>query len=424
MNRLYRNVEGGLVLDCVPASELADEYDTPLYVTCENVIRENYRRLNSALKRNYDKTRILYAAKANTSLSVLRILRGEGAEVDAVSPGEVFLALEAGYETDQIMFTGTSVRDDEMRYLVDADVRMNVDSRSQLERLIKIRVPKLLSVRVNPELGAGHHEHVITAGKIAKFGVWEDDAVEAYRAAKAAGVERFGIQMHIGSGVMEATPHARAVEKLLKIAERVHREIGVAFDFIDIGGGLGIPYRPGEQELDLGVFSDAIAGLFRRRVEEYGLGEPELWVEPGRFLVAESGILLTRVTTVKKTPFRRFVGVDAGFNTLVRPAMYGAYHHILAAGRLDDPQEHYDVYGPLCESGDVFARDRSFPGVSEGDLLAIMDVGAYGFSMSSQYNSRPRPAEVIVKDGRHELVRERESFGDLLRGQRIPSWLR
>jgi diaminopimelate decarboxylase len=301
---------------------------------------------------------------------------------------------------------------------------MNVDSRSQLERLIKIRVPKLLSVRVNPELGAGHHEHVITAGKIAKFGVWEDDAVEAYRAAKAAGVERFGIQMHIGSGVMEATPHARAVEKLLKIAERVHREIGVAFDFIDIGGGLGIPYRPGEQELDLGVFSDAIAGLFRRRVEEYGLGEPELWVEPGRFLVAESGILLTRVTTVKKTPFRRFVGVDAGFNTLVRPAMYGAYHHILAAGRLDDPQEHYDVYGPLCESGDVFARDRSFPGVSEGDLLAIMDVGAYGFSMSSQYNSRPRPAEVIVKDGRHELVRERESFGDLLRGQRIPSWLR
>ena len=422
MNRLYRNVEGGLVLDGVPASELADEYDTPLYVVCENVIRENYRRLNSALKRNYDKTRILYAAKANTSLSVLTILRSEGAEADTVSPGEVFLALEAGYKPTQIMFTGTSVKDDEMRYLVDADVRMNVDSRSQLERLIKIRVPKLLSVRVNPELGAGHHEHVITAGKIAKFGVWEDDAVEAYRAAKAAGVERFGIQMHIGSGVMEATPHARAVEKLLKIAERVHREIGVAFDFIDIGGGLGIPYRPGEQELDLGAFSDTIVGLFRRRIEEYGLGEPELWVEPGRFLVAESGILLTRVTTVKKTPFRRFVGVDAGFNTLVRPAMYGSYHHILAADRLDDPQEHYDVYGPLCESGDVFARDRPLPGVSEGDLLAIMDVGAYGFSMSSQYNSRPRPAEVIVKDGRHELVRERESFGDLLRGQRIPSW--
>jgi len=424
MNRLYRNVDGGLVLDGVPASEFADEYDTPLYVVCENVIRENYRRLSSALKRNYDKTRILYAAKANTSLSVLTILRGEGAEVDAVSPGEVFLALEAGYEPDQIMFTGTSVKDDEMRYLVDAGVRMNIDSCSQFERLVKIRLPEMLSVRVNPELGAGHHEHVVTAGKMAKFGVWEEDAVEVYRAAKAAGVERFGIQMHIGSGVMEANPHARAVEKLLKIAERVHREIGVAFDFIDIGGGLGIPYRPGEQELDLGAFSDTIVGLFRRRIEEYGLGEPELWVEPGRFLVAESGILLTRVTTVKKTPFRRFVGVDAGFNTLVRPAMYGSYHHILAADRLDDPQEHYDVYGPLCESGDVFARDRPLPGVSEGGLLAIMDVGAYGFSMSSQYNSRPRPAEALVKDGRHELVRERESFGDLLRGQRIPSWLR
>ena len=419
------NVNGVLYIDGVSTLRLAEEFDTPLYVMSETKFRENYRRLRSALLRNYSKIRILYSAKANTSLSVLRILEEEGAGLDAVSVGEVFLALKAGFSPSRILYTGTSVRTDELEYLTEKGVAINVDSISQLKRLLNLTTPNLLSVRINPELGAGHHEHVITAGKMSKFGVWEEDAVEAYKMAEIAGVNRFGIQMHIGSGIRSPEPFILAAEKFLEIARGVHEKVGVDFAFIDFGGGIGVPYKPGEEELDLNLFSDKLIGLFNRRIGEYSLGEPEFWLEPGRYLVAEAGIILTKVNTVKTTPFRRFVGVDAGFNVLIRPAMYGSYHHILVANKLNEPvTEEYDVVGPLCESGDIFARDRPLPRISEGDLLAILNAGAYGFSMSSQYNSRPRAPEVLVKEGRYELIRERESFEDLMRGQRIAGWLK
>lgn len=210
----------------------------------------------------------------------------------------------------------------------------------------------------------------------------------------------------------------------MKIAKKIHEDVGVDFEFMDFGGGIGVPYRPEEKQVDLKSFSEKLVGLFLRRVREYSLGEPELWFEPGRYLVAEAGVLLTRVNTVKPTPFRTFVGVDAGFNVLIRPAMYGSYHHILVANRLDEPlKELYDLCGPLCESGDVFARDRLLPRISEGDLIAILNAGAYGFSMSSTYNSRPRPPEILVNKGRYQLVRARETFEDLLKGQRTAEWL-
>ncbi|MFQ6096033.1 MAG: diaminopimelate decarboxylase [Candidatus Bathyarchaeia archaeon] len=418
------NVGGELYIDGVSTLKLADEFDTPLYVMSETKIRENYRRLKSALLCNYDKIRILYSAKANTSLSILRILEKEGAGLDAVSPGEVFLAFKAGFPSIRILYTGTSVRDDELKYLIKEGVTINVDSTSQLKRLLRLTTPDILSVRINPELGAGHHEHVITAGKMSKFGIWEDDAVKAYEIAKIAGVSRFGIQMHIGSGIMSIELFIPAAEKFLEIAKNIHERIGVDFDFIDFGGGIGVSYRPGEKEIDLNIFSDKLVGLFKRKVEEYSLDAPELWLEPGRYLVAEAGVLLTRVNTVKSTPFRRFIGVDAGFNTLIRPAMYGSYHHILVANKLDNPTtEEYDVVGPLCESGDVFARGRLLPKLAEGDLLAILNAGAYGFSMSSQYNSRLRASELLVKEGHYEIIRERETFEDLLKGQRIAGWL-
>jgi len=415
---------GVLYIDGVSTLTLAEEFDTPLYVISENKIRENYRRLRSALSSMYGKTRIFYSAKANTNLSVLRILENEGASLDAVSPGEVFLALKAGFQPNRILFTGTSVRDDEMSYLIREGICINIDALSQLERLIRLTTPEVLSVRVNPELGAGHHEHVITAGELSKFGVWESDAVKAYEIAKAAGVQQFGIQMHIGSGIMDAEPYVLAAEKMLRIARNIHEGVGIDFDFIDVGGGIGVPYRPEEKEIDLQSFSEKLVGLFIRRVADYSLGEPELWFEPGRYLVAEAGILLTKVNTVKHTLFRSFVGVDAGFNLLIRPAMYGSYHHILVANRLNEPStESYDICGPLCESGDIFARDRRLPRVSEGDLLAVLNTGAYGYSMSSTYNSRPRAPEALVNKGRHRLVRARETFEDLLKGQRTAEWL-
>jgi diaminopimelate decarboxylase len=414
------NRKGTLYFDGVSTVELAETYDTPLYVVSESRIRNNYQRLYNALTRHYQKIKIYYAAKANSNLSVLKILETEGAGVDTVSPGEVFMALTSGFTPDRILFTGTSVRNDELKFLADSNVKINVDSLSQLDRLLKMAVPEVLSVRVNPEIGAGHHDHCITAGKNTKFGLWEDDALKAYSTAKKARVEKFGIHMHVGSGVLDVEPFLLALDKLLGIAKKVHDELGITFEFVDMGGGLGVPYKPEEKPLDLNVFADKVLSLFKSKVEEYSLGEPFFCVEPGRYLVSDASILLTVVNTVKATPFKKFVGVDAGFNTLVRPTMYGSYHHILVANRLNaKEQETYDVVGPICESGDALAKDRKLPKVEEGDLLAVLNAGAYGFSMSSQYNARPRAAEVLIKNGKTALIREREQLDDLVSGQRM-----
>jgi diaminopimelate decarboxylase len=424
LNEPLENRNGELYIDGVSARELAARFDTPLYVTSEKRIRDNYNRLYKALIRNYPKIRIYYAAKANSNLSVLEILGAEGAYLDAVSPGEVSIALKIGFPAERILFTGTSVRNDELQFLVDSKVTINVDSLSQLDRLLNMAVPSLLSVRVNPEIGAGHHNHVITAGKHSKFGVWEEDALKAYATAKKTGIDQFGIHMHVGSGVLSVEPFVLALEKLLNIAKRIHKQVGVKFEFIDMGGGLGVPYKPEDKELDLALFSDTLLALFKRRISEYGLGEPFFCVEPGRYLVCDAGVLLTAVNTVKTTPFKKFVGVDAGFNTLIRPTMYGSYHPVLVANKLGSPEEEiYDVVGPICESGDALARDRRLPKIEEGDLLAVLNAGAYGFAMSSQYNARPRAAEVLVKNGKYALVRERETFEDLLSGQREAEWL-
>jgi diaminopimelate decarboxylase len=411
--------KGTLYFDGFSTTELAKKYDTPLYVLSEKRIRDNYDRLYGALVNNYKYVRIYYAVKANTNLAVLRILQSQGAYLDTVSPGEVFMALSSGFTPDRIMFTGTSVRNDELKMLADANVTINIDSQSEMDRLLKISVPQILSVRVNPEVGAGHHSHCITAGPESKFGLWEEEVIQAYAIAQRARVGRFGIHMHIGSGILDPEPYVLAVEKLLKIAKRVHDEVGIDFEFIDIGGGLGVPYKPEDQELDLTAFSNKVVSLFKVKVKEYGLGKPFLFVEPGRYLVCDASILLTAVNTVKVTPARKFVGVDAGFNTLIRPTMYGSYHPILVANKLDAvDKETYDVAGPICESGDLLAKDRQLPEIIEGDLLAILNTGAYGYSMSSQYNSRPRAAEVMIRGGKPVVVREREQLKDLMTSQR------
>ncbi len=412
--------KGNLFFDGVSVKELAEKYDTPLYVISEKRIRDNYNRIYDALVRNYKYVRIYYAAKANSNLTVLKILQSQGAYLDTVSPGEVFMGLISGYSQDRIMFTGTSVRNDELKMLTDANVTVNVDSQSELDRLLKIAVPQILSVRVNPEVGAGHHSHCITAGPDSKFGLWEEETIQAYAIAKRARVERFGIHMHIGSGILDVEPYVLAVDKLLSIAKRVHDEVGLEFEFIDIGGGFGVPYKPEDQEFDLAEFASKVVAPFKGKVAEYGLGKPFLCVEPGRYLVCDASILLTTVNTVKVTPSKKFVGVDAGFNTLVRPTMYGSYHPILVANKLGATnKEICDVVGPICESGDALAKDRELPVVEEGDLLAVLNVGAYGFSMSSQYNARPRAEEVLIRQGKPLVIREREQLDNLTANQRM-----
>ena len=347
-------------------------------------------------------------------------MQSQGAYLDAVSPGEVYTALVSGYSPDRIMFTGTSVRNDELKMIADANITVNIDSQSELDRLLKISVPQILSVRVNPEVGAGHHSHCITAGPDSKFGLWEEEVIQAYAIAQRARVERFGIHMHIGSGILDVEPYVAAVEKLLSIAKRVHDEVGISFEFIDIGGGFGVPYQPEDKEFDWTGFASKVVVPFKSKVAEYGLGKPFLCVEPGRYLVCDASMLLTTVNTVKVTPTKKFAGVDAGFNTLIRPTMYGSYHPILVANKLTAPEkETYDVVGPICESGDALAKDRKLPKIEEGDLLAVLNAGAYGFSMSSQYNSRPRAAEILIRQGKSLVIREREPLDSLTANQKV-----
>lgn len=413
---------GELSIGGIKAGIIAEKFGTPVYVTSEQRIRDNYRRLKAALAKHYPKSRIFYACKANTGLSVLKILLQEGADIDAVSAGDVFLAKKAGFSGGQILYTGTSVSRVELESVAKSGATVNLDSLSGIDWLPN---GTRISFRINPEVGAGHHDHCITAGKETKFGIWEDVAPDAYKRAKKNGLVPVGIHMHIGSGIMDPTPFAAAVKKFLQIAGRVKREAGVDFEFIDIGGGIGIPYKPGEAPVDLDKFFGVVMGAFRKGLEENGLGTPFLMMEPGRYLVADSTILLTKVTGIKQTPFKRFVGVDAGFNVLVRPAMYGSYHDIVPVkGPSAERTDTVTVAGPLCESGDVLAKDRKLAPAREGDVLAVMDAGAYGFSMSSRYNSRPLCAEVLVGGGNAQVVREAEGMDDLVVKQKFAEWLK
>jgi len=316
------------------------------------------------------------------------------------------------------------VRDDELEFIIENKVPVNIDSISELKRLLTIFTPEFLSIRINPEIGAGHHKHVITAGKGSKFGIWSRDAVRAYNIAKNAGVKKFGVQMHIGSGILNVEPYIIATKKLLQIINGISEQTEIKFETIDIGGGYGVPYRPGEKKLAVKELFKQISDLYNKRLENYTSTKPIFAIEPGRFLVCEAGVLLTRVNTVEVKSNELFVGVDAGFNTLIRPAMYGSYHHMAVANKMAEKDiNKYTIVGPLCESGDILARDRPLPKVEEGDLIAILNAGAYGFSMSSHYNSKPKPAEVLIFNGKHELIRERENLQILKIGQKYASWL-
>lgn len=416
------NKKGNLEIGGADALELAQEYGTPLYVLDEMRIRDNYQRVQRAFSSEYSDFQIFYAAKANTNLAVMRILEQEGSGIDAVSPGEIYTALLAGFQPERILFTGNNVTTEELKFALNSGVRINLDSVSMLERLAKLPGSEgtKISFRVNPMVGAGHHEHCITGGELSKFGIMEQEAVEVYQKAQKLGFVPVGIHTHIGSGILDPEPFKLAVQVLMDIAGGVHQDAGVEFEFIDFGGGLGIPYSPEEPVLDIEKFAGEIVALYNDKLSQYGIGNPTMCIEPGRYIVGDASYLLTRVNTVKQS-YRKFIGVDAGFNTLLRPTMYGSYHHILVADKPEaEATQNIDVAGNICESGDLFARDRPLPEIKEGDVLAIMNAGAYAFSMGSQYNSRPLPAEVIVHEGKSDVIRERETYADLLSKQNLP----
>ncbi len=410
--------------------DLAKKYGTPVYVINERLIRERYKTLKQVLDSENKNNQIHFAVKANTSLSVLKILLSEGAGFDCSSVGEVHTCLKAGAKPEHIIYTGNMFTNDDFKFAVENDVLVNLDSISQLKRLARIhdelgKEKKIISFRINPEFGAGHHVHTITAGKEIKFGILDNQVIEAYLKAKGFGFKQFGTHIHIGSGIINPYDYDKAIDKYLGIIINLADTLDITFEFVDFGGGLGIPYRPEEDPLDLEVYKEIVVKRSKEAIEKMGMEKPAIKVEPGRYLSAEASIILTQINTIKNNGYKLFAGVDAGFNTLIRPTMYGSYHHIISCLQNEDRKEmKYDIAGPICESGDILGKERTLHELQEEEYLAILDSGAYGFIMSSSYNSRPRPAEVLINNGEDMLVREAETYKDLLKSQIIPDHLK
>jgi diaminopimelate decarboxylase len=409
--------------DCVT---LAQKYGTPLYVTSEDRICEQFSSYQKALGARYPKVRVLFAAKANGNLAIMRALAHLGAGADVFSSGELHLALEAGMKPEKLLFNGSSKTPEDLKLAVEKGVKVSVDSLDELHQLdagagVAGKTAKI-AFRVNPALEVPTHPKIATGLATSKFGIPHQEIPAAYKEALACkNISPVGIHCHIGSQILEVEPFVRAAEVMVRIAKEL-TEMGVKLEFIDLGGGLGIPYHHDTDKNPTPEdYAAKVVPVFKAGVEACGI-TPELWVEPGRSLVADSTILLTRVNSTKSA-HKRFANVDAGFNLLIRPAMYDSYHEVIVANKADAPLEtEYTVTGPICETGDILAPDRKLPKIAAGDIVAVLDAGAYGYAMSSQYNSRPRCPEVIIHNGQASLMRRGETIADLTATMQRPPW--
>ncbi|MBN1420450.1 MAG: diaminopimelate decarboxylase [Planctomycetes bacterium] len=417
--------DGRIWIGGASARELAERYGTPLYVYDETRIRSNFRRVRAAFESRYTPFRLFYAIKASNNPAIARILRQEGAGIDAASVNEILLARHIGAEGQDVIFTGNNLSDEDIREALETGAIFNLDDASTLPRLLRIGTPSIICFRINPGYGESNvGEFVTNAGPDAKFGIHPDQVEGAYRAARDAGIRRFGVHMMPGSCVTKVEYFPYVVELLMDIAGPVAKAIGIEFEFIDLGGGLGIPYRPGEAALDLDRAADLVVEVFRKKIEQYGLRPPTLKMEPARILVGDAGWVIGRVHSLKHG-YRSIIGTDIGMNVLARPAFYKAYHHIYVDGKEDAPRATWGVCGQICENTDFWVRERQLPAnVEVGDLVVVENAGAYGFVMSYAYNGRLRPAEVLVREGTSWLIRERETFEDTIRNVRIPDHLR
>jgi diaminopimelate decarboxylase len=411
--------------DCVA---LAQQYGTPLYVTSEDRIVEQYQNYKRALLARYPKVQVLFAAKANGNLAVLRALAKVGAGADVFSSGELHLALDAGMAPEKLLFNGSSKTPSDLQIAVEKGVKVSVDSLDELHQLDAVaqEAGKTVKIafRVNPALEVPTHPKIATGLATSKFGIPHEEIPDAYRQAMSCkNIQPVGIHCHIGSQILDIDPFVKAAEVMVRIAQAL-TEMGVKLEFVDLGGGLGIPYH---HETDPAPTPEDYAGkvlpVFRAGVEACGI-TPELWIEPGRSLVADSTVLLTRVNSTKSA-HKKFANVDAGFNLLIRPVMYDAYHEVIVANKADAPlTTEYTVTGPICETGDILAKDRRLPQIAAGDIIAVLDAGAYGFAMSSQYNCRPRCPEVLIKGSQVSLMRKGETLGDITALMQRPPWQR
>ena len=403
-----------LFAEDVALSGLAARLGTPLYVYSARTLRRHYRVLSEAFKGT--DSLICFAMKALSNLSILKLFGDMGAGFDIVSVGELMRCLRAGADPGKIVFSGVGKTDEEIEAALRAKILMiNVESRPELHRVsevaqrIKLQAP--VSLRVNPDLDPGTHPHISTGHRDSKFGIPLSQVHEYYAEARSLkNLELAGLSTHIGSQITETGPFAEAGEKVAKIVSGLRAD-GIALKYLDLGGGLGIPYQ--EEPPSPAQYSAALLGPLRN----IGL---KIIIEPGRVLVGNAGILVTKVLYVKETDVKRFIVVDGAMNDLIRPVLYEAYHDIVPVMRRDGGDRlTADVVGPVCESGDFFARERDLPALASGDLIAVMSAGAYGFVMASNYNSRPRAAEVLVNGAEAHVIRERDSFEDIIRNEKI-----
>jgi diaminopimelate decarboxylase len=393
---------------------LAKEYGSPLYVYSEHILRERCKEMASLI--SYPNLKSNFSIKANSNIEILKIAHEEGLNADAMSPGEIYVLLKAGFKPEEILYISNKVSEEEMKYAIDRGITVSVDSLSQLSMLGRLKPGGKVAVRLNPGIGAGHHEKVITAGKKTKFGVNLDYVPEVKRLLKEHNLKLAGVNQHIGSLFTESTSYIEGVKSLLSIAEQFDD-----LEFVDLGGGFGIPYhkQDGQARLDLKGLDSLLTGLLDEWTDKYGK-KLRVKIEPGRYVAAECGVLLGTVYALKRNYGNIYVGTDLGFNVLARPVLYDSYHdvEVYRDGKLFKTHNHEVVttVGNICESGDIIAKERNLSGIQEGDILGIMDAGAYGYAMSSNYNNRLRPAEVLIKaDGNPVLIRRRDTLEDLMR---------
>ncbi len=428
----FRYVGRNLYCEGVPIETLVKKYGTPLYVYSQHTLATHYQKLSEALS-PLDHL-ICYAAKANSNLAVLRVLANLGSGFDIVSEGELRRALAAGGKASRCVFAGVGKTEQEIEHaLTEGVYSINVESEPELERINRVakrlRLKAPVAIRVNPNVDAHTHAKITTGTYENKFGIPFENVEAVYaRAATLQNVSLRGLQMHIGSQLTDVKPFALAVTKILPLFTRLRDQYRL--EFLSIGGGLGIVYNPALQSgsSDWWGSSRARDILTPARYAETLLPllkplKVRILIEPGRFIVGNAGVLITRIEYVKPTARKNFVIVDAAMNDLIRPAFYDSYHEIVPVAQRNGSTVVSDVVGPICESGDFFAKDRPLPRMASGDYLALLSAGAYGFVMASNYNSRPFAAEVLVNGTRSALVRQRQQLAEIWAAEQLPVWL-
>jgi len=388
---------------------LAGKYGTPLYVYDTARMQHQYQRLVNAFKGTNIK--IKYACKALTNTSILKVFRSFGAGLDTVSIEEVEIGLRAGFAPAEIVYTPNSVSIDEIKRAVELGVQVNIDNISILDQFGHIyggSVP--VCIRINPHINAGGNVKISTGHIDSKFGISIYQLRHVERIVQSTGIRVNGLHMHTGSDILDVDVFLRGAELLLETARHFRQ-----LEFIDFGSGFKIAYKPNDIQTDVEAFGKQLTRRFNEFCKEYGRGL-ELWFEPGKFLVSEAGYFLVKANVIKQTTATVFVGVNSGFNHLIRPMFYDSYHHIINVSNPHGTPRIYTVVGYICET-DTFAWDRRISEVREGDILCFLNAGAYGFTMASNYNSRPRPAEVMLHHGKDYLIRRRETVEDVLRNE-------